>query len=195
MSAAGYGGAVGSVVGGVSSVLTLKSQNKAVINSIKQEGDLLASHMRQININRDQLDRELGDILSENALLTAKNMSTAKVMMSVSGTVGGTSAQVSKQAYMKQIQDDANVINQARNQEISMLTDAVSKRMNYRVQSDATRSQIKSPLEATLGTLTSMLGGAAQGASLGQAMSGAMTAKTPTLPTMTGIRQGAYTPN
>lgn len=171
MSAAAIGAGVGAGLSLVSSSLTLRSQNKAVINSIKQEGDLLASHMRQININRDQLDRELGDILSENALLTAKNMSTAKVMMSVSGTVGGTSAQVSKQAYMEQIQSDANVINQARNQEISMLTDAVSKRMNYRAQSNATRSQIKSPLEATLGTLASMLGGAAQGASLGESIS------------------------
>lgn len=177
MSAAAIGAGVGAGLSLISSSLTLSAQNKAVINSIKQEGDLLASHMRQININRDQLDRELGDILSENALLTAKNMSTAKVMMSTSGTVGGTSSQVSKQAYMDQILADANVINQARNQEISMLTDAVSKRMNYRVQSDATRSQIKSPLEATLGTLTSMLGGAAQGASIGQGVSGAMSVK------------------
>lgn len=167
MSAAAIGAGVGVGLGAISSALTLHSQNKAVINSIKQEGDLLASHMRQININREQLDRELGDILSENALLTAKNMSTAKVMMSVSGTVGGTSAQVSKQAYMEQIQSDANVINQARNQEISMLTDAVSKRMNYR----ATGSQIKSPLEATIGTLTSMMNGAAQGALLGESIS------------------------
>lgn len=173
MSAAAIGAGVGAGLSLISSSLTLSAQNDAVIDSIKKEGDLLASQMRQININRDQLDRELGDILSQNALTTAKNMSTAKVMMSTSGTVGGTSSQVSKQAYMKQIQDDANVINDARNREISMLTDAVSKRMNYRVQSDATRSQIKSPLEATLGTLTSMLGGAAQGASVGQGISGA----------------------
>ena len=167
MSAA-IGAVLGGGLAGISSILSLRSQNKAVIGQIKSEGEVLASQMRQININRTQLDRELGDVLSSNALTTAKDMATAKVIMSGSGTIGGTTAQVSKQAYMEQIKTDAQYIAQARNSEMGMLTDAVSRNMNYRLQSDATRSQIKSPLEAFIGTTSAIISGASSGASMGQ---------------------------
>lgn len=180
MSAAGIGALVGAGLAGISSILSLRSQNKAVISQIKSEGEVLASQMRQININRDQLDRELGDVLSSNALTTAKDMATAKVIMSGSGTIGGTTAQVSKQAYMEQIKTDAQYIAQARNSEMGMLTDAVSRNMNYRLQSSATRSQIKSPLEAFIGTASAIISGASAGASLGQSLSGGGAKVAPT---------------
>ena len=194
MSAA-IGAVAGGGLAGISSLLSLRSQNKAVISQIESEGEVLASQMRQININRDQLDRELGDVLSSNALTTAKDMATAKVIMSGSGTIGGTTAQVSKQAYMEQIKTDAQYIAQARNSEMGMLTDAVSRNMNYRLQSDATRSQIKSPLEAFIGTASAMISGASAGASMGQSFASAgSVGQTTSLSSMTGIRQGAYTP-
>lgn len=174
MSAAGIGALVGAGLAGISSILSLRSQNKAAISQIKSEGEVLASQMRQININRDQLDRELGDVLSSNALTTAKDMATAKVIMSGSGTIGGTTAQVSKQAHMEQIKTDAQYIAQARNSEMGMLTDAVSRNMNYRLQSRATRSQIKSPLEAFIGTASAIISGASAGASMGQSLSQAV---------------------
>lgn len=192
MSAA-IGAVAGGGLAGISSILSLGSQNKAVIGQIEREGQVLSSQMRQININRDQLDRELGDVLSSNALTTAKDMATAKVIMSGSGTIGGTTAQVSKQAYMEQIKTDAQYIAQARNSEMGMLTDAVSKNMNFRLQSDANRSQIKSPLEAFIGTTTAIIGGASSGASMGSSFNSAASAQT-IAPTMTGVRQGAYTP-
>lgn len=192
MSAA-IGAVVGGGLAGISSILSLGSQNKAVIGQIEREGQVLSSQMRQININRDQLDRELGDVLSQNALTTAKDMATAKVLMSGSGTIGGTTASVSKQAYIEQIKTDAQYIAQARNSEMGMLTDAVSKNMNFRLQSDANRSQIKSPLEAFIGTTTAIIGGASSGASMGSSFNSAASAQT-IAPAMTGVRQGAYTP-
>lgn len=167
IQSAGYGSAIGAGVGIATSLIGLSSQNKAAISQIKSEGELLASNMRQININRELIDRDLGDVLSANALATAKNMATAKVLMSTSGTVGGTTAQVSKQAYMEQILSDADLIKEARNRQQGQLMDAVSKRMNYRLQSDAIRSSIKSPMEAFIGTLTSAIGGGIQGAQIG----------------------------
>ena len=165
--AGGYGAAAGAVIGGVTSVIGLRSQNKQTIANIEGEGRVLQSQLRMINQNREQLDRELGDVLSDNALATAKNMATAKVAMSMSGTIGGTSAQVSKQAYMEQIMADADAIAQARNSEKGMLMDAISKRIQFNQRANAYRSQIASPLAGFMQTLGSSIGMASQGAQLG----------------------------
>ena len=176
MTAAGAGGVIGVGLGAATSIMGLRSENKATISQINREGYVLQSNMRQINQNREQLDRELGDILSASALATAKNMATAKVIMQSSGTIGGTTSQVSKQAYMDQLLYDAEKIKEARNQEIGMLTQAVSMQMGYRMKADAIRSQIKSPLQAALGTLTSAIGMGAQGMAIGSAVGQAMPA-------------------
>lgn len=171
MSAALIGAGAGAFLGFATSALANKAQNKAVINQINMLGENLAITTRAINFNREQLDRELGDILSENALTTAKNMATAKVLMSTSGTVGGTSRQVARQAYIDQISADADVISKARNTDMSLLNQAISERISFRNQANATRSQIKSPLEAMIGTLSAMVQGGTAGASIGQNLS------------------------
>lgn len=172
---AGYGAAAGMVLGSVSSVIGLRSQNKAVLNQIRSEGNMLAIQTKMINRNREQLDRELGDILSANALATAKNMATAKVLMSTSGTVGGTTKQVSKQAYIDNILADADEISKARNTDMALMNQQLSNQINFRNRAGALKSQIKSPMEGMLGTLMSALGGAQTGASLGSAAAGAMS--------------------
>jgi len=176
MSAAVFGAIGGAALGGITNIIGLRSQNNATIGQITREGNALVTTMRAINQSRDQLDRELGTVLSENALTTAKNMATAKVLMSTSGTVGGTTTQVSKQAYVDQIRADADTIAKARNQEISLLNQEISKRIEFRNRADALRSNIKSPTEAFIGNLTSMISGATQGASLAQGVQGAMSA-------------------
>lgn len=175
-AAAGIGAGAGMALGALSSTIGLKAQNKAVINQIQSEGRMLAIQSKMINQNREQLDRELGDILSANALATAKNMATAKVLMSTSGTVGGTTRQVSRQAYMDAILADADEISKARNSDIGLLNQQLSNQINFRNRAGAMRSQIKSPTEAMIGTMMSMLGGAMQGAQLGMAASGAIGA-------------------
>lgn len=167
MSAA-VGAGAGAFLGFATSMLGNRAQNKAAINQINMMGENLAINTRAINLSREQLDRELGDILSENALTTAKNMATAKVLMSTSGTVGGTSRQVARQAYIDQIRADADVISSARNQDVSLLNQAITERINFRNQASAARSQIKSPLEAVIGTLSSIVQGATSGATIAQ---------------------------
>lgn len=190
MSAAMFGAIGGAALGGISNIIGTRARNKAVIGQIEREGAGLVSTMRAINLNREQLDRELGDILSDNALATAKNMATAKVLMSGSGTVGGTTAQVSKQAFMDQILADADTINQARNQEIALLNQAISKRIEFRNRADALRSNIPSPTEAFFGQLTSVIGGAAGGAQLGQSFQGAMAVNTGGVSMNNGVVSG-----
>ena len=172
MTGAGYGGVAGAAVGGISSIIGLSAKNKAAISSIEREGRALNSNLRQINYNREQLDRELGDILSDNALATAKNMATAKAIMSTSGTVGGTSSLVAKQAYISQIQADAATITRARNQDMNLLTQALTRQIAFRSQSSATVDSMGSPMEAMMGTLMSSIGGASQGASIGNSFGG-----------------------
>lgn len=194
MSAAGIGAIAGGTLGGISSILGLQSQNKAAIGQIKAEGDLLKSQMSLININREQINRELGDILSANALKTAQNMATAKVVTSTSGTIGGTTSQVSRQSYMDQLLSDADYVSQARNQEMSQLMDAVSKTMNYKNRADAIRSSIKSPMEAAIGVISSVIGGASQGAAIGSSFGGTPAASSSSSAVNSGtIQQQRFT--
>ena len=168
MTAAGYGAIGGAALGSVTNLIGMSSANKSAINQIKAEGELLQTHTKMMNYNRELIDRQLGDVLSETALETAKNMATAKVLQSRSGTVGGTSALVSKQAYINQIQAEATAITQARNSEMSVMMDNISKQISYRNKANSIRSTIKSPMEALVGGLSAAIGGASAGAQLGQ---------------------------
>lgn len=159
---------IGAGLGFGTSLIANNAQNKATINQIQRMGEGLAITTRAINLNREELDRELGGVLSENALATAKNMATAKVLMSASGTTGGTTGQVAKQAYIDQIQADADAISSARNTERSLLNQAISERIAFRNNASAVRSNIKSPLEAMVGSITSAIQGGVQGYSIGQ---------------------------
>lgn len=174
MTPSGGGAIFGAGLGIASNIIGMRSQNKAAIDQINRLGEGMSIEMRAINQNRDQLDRELGDILSDNALETAKSMATAKVLMSTSGTVGGTTAQVSKQSYIDQIQADAQTITQARNQEHALLNQAISKQVEFRNQANAMRSKIPSPLEGFMSTLNAGMQGASGGAQIGQSLGQAM---------------------
>lgn len=174
MTGAGAGGLAGAGLGIATSIIGMSAQNKASINQINRLGENLSIDMRAINQNRTQLDRELGDILSDNALTTAKNMATAKVMMSTSGTVGGTTAQVSKQSYIDQIIMDADTITKAKNQEYALLNKAITKQVEFRNQANAERSKIPSPLAGFMQTLNAGIQGGAQGMSIGQSIGQAM---------------------
>ena len=162
------GAYAGAGIGLLTNFIGLASANKAAISQIESLGAGLLTSTRAINQSREQLDRELGDILSDNALATAKNMATAKVLMSTSGTVGGTTRQVARQAYIDQIEADADVISSARKTEMSLLNQAISERIAFRSQASAIRSNIKSPLEAVVGTLSAAIQGGVSGASIGQ---------------------------
>jgi hypothetical protein len=185
MSAAGYGALAGAGIGIATNMLSMRSANKQAINSIKQQGEALKmqgsnliSNLKLIQYNRDELDRDLGDILSADALATAKNMATAKVYMSTRGTVGGTSALVSKQVFIDQIQADAEAINKYRKEDVNMLTSQLAKQIEFKTQQrqaqwnmDATRAGIASPFAALLGTMSASIDGASSGASMGQQIS------------------------
>jgi hypothetical protein len=185
MSAAGYGTVAGAGLGIATNMLSLRSANKQAINSINQQGEALKmqgtnliSNLKLIQYNRDELDRDLGDILSADALATAKNMATAKVIMSTRGTVGGTSALVSKQSFIDQIQADAEAINKYRKEDVNMLTSQLTKQIDFATAQkqaqwnmDATRASIASPFAAVLGTMSAAISGASGGASVGQGIS------------------------
>jgi hypothetical protein len=191
MSAAGIGALAGAGFGVATNMLSLRSANKQAINSLKQQGEALSlqgsnliSNLKLIQYNRDELDRDLGDILSADALATAKNMATAKVYMSTRGTVGGTSSLVSKQVFIDQIQADAEAINKYRKEDVNMLTSQLAKQIEFKTQQrqaqwnmDATRAGITSPFAALLGTMSAAINGASGGASMGQQISKAGAVK------------------
>lgn len=175
MSAALAGAGIGAAIGFGTSLIGNRAQNKAVISQIQGMGENLIISTKGINLSREQLDRQLGDVLTVNALNTAKNMATSKVLMSTSGTVGGTSRQVARQAYIDQIEADAQAISMARNQDVSLLNQAISERIAFRNNANALRTNIKSPLEAIVGGLSSAIQGGVAGYSIGQGVSGATT--------------------
>jgi hypothetical protein len=206
MSAAGYGALAGAGIGIATNMLSMRSANKQAINSIKQQGEALKmqgsnliSNLKLIQYNRDELDRDLGDILSADALATAKNMATAKVYMSTRGTVGGTSGLVSKQVFIDQIQADAEAINKYRKEDVNMLTSQLAKQIDFATAQrqsqwnmDATRAGIASPFAAMLGTMSAAIGGASAGASMGQGIEKMGSVNTTATPTAFQPSSSAY---
>ena len=167
------GAYAGAGIGLLTNFIGLGSANKVAISQIQSLGTGLLTSTRAINQSREQLDRELGDILSDNALEAAKNMATASALMAGSGTVGGTTTQVTKQAYIDQIQKDADTISRARNQEISLLNQSISERIAFRNQASAIRTNIKSPLEAIFGGVTAAVQGGMMGYGIGENLAAA----------------------
>ena len=178
MTASSGGMLVGAGLGMATSIIGMNASNNETLRQINAGGQNLSIEMQAINQNRTQLDRELGDILSDNAMSTAKNMATAKVFMSQSGTIGGTTSQVSRQSYIDQINADANAINQAKNSEYALLNQAISKQLEFRNQADALRSKIPSPLQGFLSTMNASIQGGKSGMQIGQAVGGALPPNT-----------------
>lgn len=167
MSFAGAGAIAGAGISSVSHLIGLSSSNKAAVGKIESAGRALASNLKQININRGLLQEDLGLILSDSAIETVKNQATAKVLASGTGTVGGTTTLIAKQAEMDSMRAEAEVVRKAKRQDMTMLTDAISKRIEFRKQARGYASKIKSPIEAVLGTMTAAIQGASAGAKTG----------------------------
>jgi len=172
----------GAVLGGMQSAKANKAASQERIRglnyAVSSEGENLIMNTRLMEQNRQQLDEELGGILTDNALNTAKNIATANVIASGSGTAGGTTAMASKQAYIDKIEADAEVVRQARNQQNSMLTQMLQDRVNYR---NSIISQSFTGLSASAmrtQNLTAGVQGAQTGMQFGQAFSGAGSANT-----------------
>jgi hypothetical protein len=184
MGAQGYGALAGMVVGGASNLQSQKRSTAENQRQLEQSGALFLIHTNIINQNRTQLDNELGGILSDNALKTAHAEATTKILMSTSGTVGGTAGLVSKQAYMDQNIMNAQVITQGRNQEVSMLNDFLSRKINYKMGAAASQSNILSGSEMGMSFMSGIFGGASSGAAIGGQIGEAMPVSSGSRPTL-----------
>lgn len=150
-----------------------KNKFKGVAEQIGIESEYLLMNSRQAYQNSVQLDNELGDILSANALETAKAMATSNAIMSASGTVGGTNKLVSRQAMMNQILTDADTIAQARNQKIDILNKNIGERIDFRMRSNAMIAGLPSATSQMLSGINAGIKGASMGMSLAQQTKGA----------------------
>lgn len=181
MSAGLYGMLAGAGTGLITGVQGQQRSNAEMLRKLRQEGSLFLIHTNIINQNRTQLDNELGGILSDNALKTAKAEATTRVLMSTSGTVGGTTGLVSKQAYMDQNIADAEAIMKGRNQEVALLNEYLSRRINFKMTAEAAQAGVLSGSEMGMGIFSQMMGGASAGGSFGSQLGSALPTQGSTL--------------
>ena len=143
-----------------------KKQNRAIISSIEQKGRALVSDVKIANENINQIERNLGNTLSANALQSAKLVAQSRALAASSGTAGGTTETTSKQSYIDQTIADAEAIFQKRNQEVEQLRSQLVSRISFKNEADALRSQIPSTTEAIFSMIGAGLSGAQQGVNM-----------------------------
>lgn len=150
-----------------------KNKFKGVAEQIGIESEYLLMNARQAYQNSVQLDNELGEILSANALASVKELATANAVRASSGTVGGTNNLVMKNAMMMQTLQDADTIAQARNQKIDILNKNIGERIDFRMRSNAMIAGLPSATSQMLSGINAGIKGASMGMSLAQQTKGA----------------------
>lgn len=144
-----------------------KNKFKGVAEQIGIESEYLLMNARQAYQNSVQLDNELGEILSANALASVKELATANAVRASSGTVGGTNNLVMKNAMMMQTLQDADTIAQARNQKIDILNKNIGERIDFRMRSNAMIAGLPSATSQMMSGINAGIKGASMGMSFG----------------------------
>lgn len=135
-----WGGAIGSIFGAIGAVGQVKANGKALLQNVSNMNEAMLIQQRRIAKNREQLNRELGMVLSENSMQVVGQMANAKVMGATTGTIGGTTEQTVNAKRMIGTLMDADAIMKARNQENQMLHESLVARIQNKWNIDSALS-------------------------------------------------------
>lgn len=137
-----------------------EAKNKAVISTIDRKGRAFVSENEIIEQQRDELDRELGDLLTGSALDSIKAQSASRAIQASSGTVN---ADVNTEARMTQMLEEQQLLSKAKTSDVNMLRQQLVNRISFRNEAEALRSGMQSGTEAQLGTISAGLQGLTSG--------------------------------
>ena len=140
-----------------------QAQSDATISNIASMGDSMIYGVNQKQIAMDQLDRVMGDKLSESGLEALKREARLKASAAETGTAGGTTTSAIDEAYSEKLFRDSKIIRDSRIQKDSMRSSMVADILSFENQADSMISGIPSQLSSILQVAGAGLGGFSSG--------------------------------
>lgn len=157
--------ALTSLLGAGSAASDIESQNRAVLANIKSDYESLNFSLRQKNAQMDDLNRAVGDKLSETGFQAMVTESRLRAASAETGTSGTVAREATSQADVQRLHSDAIILRESDLSKQSLMTSAAAEIMSFENRADSMRSQMVSPLSAGLNTLSSGISGFQSGLS------------------------------
>jgi len=157
--------ALTSLLGAGSAAADIKAQNKVILANIDSESKSMNFSLRQKNEQMKDLDRAVGDKLSENgfnAMVTEARLRTASAETGASGTV---SQEVTASADVQRMHNDAIILRESDLAKQSLMTSSAAEILNFSNRATSIRSSQRSSASAGLNVLNAGIGGFTSGLS------------------------------
>jgi len=148
-------GLVGTFLGTGAQVSAIKSQNQGIIKQIEAEGRNYVFESSMIEQQRDEIARELGDMMTDVGLQGLEAEAKVRAMNAERGVAGASVEQSSLDVAMKMNKANADLISQYNNSDVNMLRRQLAKRVDMENKMSQLSSGISSPMSAGLSTLSS----------------------------------------
>lgn len=161
-----FSGAIGSILGTMANVSAIKNRSAAIINKIEAETNSFLFETSVIEQQRKEVNRELGDMMTDVGLQGLEAEAKVRAMNASRGVSGSSVNEASINVAMKQNLANADLINKARNTDITLLRRELAKKIEFDNKTSALASGISSTSSSALGVLTGGVQGFASGLSL-----------------------------
>ncbi len=148
-------GLVGTFLGTGAQVSAIKSQSQGIIKQIEAEGRNYVFESSMIEQQRDEIARELGDMMTDVGLQGLEAEAKVRAMNAERGVAGASVEQSSLDVAMKMNKANADLISQYNNSDVNMLRRQLAKRVDMENKMSQLSSGISSPMSAGLSTLSS----------------------------------------
>jgi hypothetical protein len=159
---------IGSILGAWSSANDIKNTNRAILAQSRTLTENMIMQEKQKYEMLDFLDKELGAKMSEVGLEALKAEARLRTAAAETGTSGGTTDMVRRQAIMSQSLSNANLIASNRMNKFNLAQQMISHRSQYRENMASLRSKIPSTASAVLGVLSGAEGGYIKGTQISE---------------------------
>lgn len=159
-------GALGSILGASANVSAIKSRSTAIISQIESEKNSYLFEQSVIEQQRKEVNRELSDMMTDVGLQGLEAEAKVRAMNASRGVSGSSVEQGSINVAMKQNIANADLINKARNTDITLLRRELSKKIEFENKTTALASGISDPTSSFMSSLSGGVQGFASGLSL-----------------------------
>lgn len=155
---------ISTILGGIADVRQFKQQLESETNAIVQNiGNAVTAFEYEHNAYNEQIDNineALHDKMSEAGLIAIQNEATLRAAAAETGTTGGTTDNVIRDAYIKEAMDKANIRAAAKQQTSSVLRmqSSASLKLKHDIQGIASRGTSVS-IDPTVSVLAGGLSG------------------------------------
>ena len=154
------------LIAGAAQVADIKARSKATLAAIEAEANSMMIQKEILQDQADDLDRELGDSMSQNALAAMKAEARLRAGAAETGTAGGTTTTATKEAYMVQTLDNAILIGRKRGAETDIARRSLMIAVGFDNRMQELQGSMPTPMGAFMATLNSSMSGYQSGSKL-----------------------------